>query len=265
MSVRVYSGPHADRRRGPSGLLRALPWVLAFATILAEIAYPLVEGDNRRTLTVVTVALFFLSSATHALVWRGPAWTAGYLFVTLGGGLLVEAVGVRTGWPFGDYAYGDLGGTVAGVPWVIPLAWAMMAYPALLAARTLCRGPLATPLVGALGLAAWDLFLDPMMTAEGYWTFTKPGTTTLPHVASVPLSNFAGWYLVSFAMMLLLDRLPRRTAPEGQPALLFLWTYVSSVFANLVFFDRPWVALYGGIAMGAVALPYAWVLWVGRD
>ena len=29
----------------------------------------------------------------------------------------------------------------------------MMAYPALLAARTLCRGPLATPLVGALGAA----------------------------------------------------------------------------------------------------------------
>ena len=87
MSVRVYSGPHADRRRGPSALLRALPWVLAFATILAEIAYPLVEGDNRRTLTVVTVALFFLASVTHALVWRGPAWTLGYLVITVGGGL----------------------------------------------------------------------------------------------------------------------------------------------------------------------------------
>ncbi len=265
MSVRVYSGPHADRRRGPSSFLRALPWGLALATIAAQIAYPLVEGDNRRTLTIVTVALFFLASATHALVWRGAAWTSGYLFVTVGGGLLVEAIGVRTGWPFGDYEYGDLGGTVFGVPWVIPLAWAMMAYPVLLAARKLCRGSISTPLVGALGLAAWDLFLDPMMVAEGYWRFTAAAVTTLPNIDSVPLSNFAGWYLVSFAMMLALDRLPRRAAPEGQPALLFLWTYFSSVFASLVFFDRPWVALYGGIAMGAVAVPYAWVLWVGRD
>ena len=265
MSVRVYSGPHADRRRGPSGFLRALPWILAAATILAQILYPLVEGDNRRTLTVVTVALFFLASATHALVWRGLAWTAAFLLVTVGGGLLVEAIGVRTGWPFGDYAYGDLGATVFGVPWVIPLAWSMMAYPALVAARRLCRGSLSTPLVGALGLAAWDLFLDPMMTAEGYWRFTTDGAATLPNVPDVPLSNYAGWYLVAFAMMLLLDRLPERHVPEGQPALLFLWTYFSSVLANLVFFDRPYVALYGAVAMGAVAIPYAWVLWVGRD
>jgi putative membrane protein len=148
---------------------------------------------------------------------------------------------------------------------VIPLAWAMMAYPSLVAARALCRGMLSTPLVGALALASWDLFLDPMMTGDGYWRFTDSSATTLPNVPGVPLSNYAGWYLVAFVMMLLLDRLPRITAPDAQPAVLFLWTYVSSVVANLFFFDRPWVALYGGIAMGAVALPYAWVLWVGRD
>ncbi len=265
MSVRVYSGPHADRRRGPSALLRGLTWLFALATIGTQIAYPLVEGESRRTLTVVTVALFFLASATHALVWRGVLWTAGFLVVTVGGGLLAEAVGLRTGWPFGDYEYGNLAPTVFGIPWVIPLAWSMMAYPALLAARRLCRGSLATPLVGALGLAAWDLFLDPMMTAEGYWQFTDPAATTLPNLPGVPLANFAGWYLVAFVMMLILDRLPRSPAPEGQPALLYLWTYVSSLLAALVFFDRPWDALYGGIAMGAVAIPYAWVLWVGRD
>lgn len=265
MSVRVYTGPHADRRRGPGTLLRALPWLLAVVTIALQIVFPLVDTSEHRTLVASAVCAFFLASVTHALVWRGLVWTAGYLVVTVGGGLLVEAVGLRTGWPFGDYEYGTLSATVAGVPWVVPLAWAMMAYPALVAARALCRGLLSTPLVGALALASWDLFLDPMMTGDGYWRFTDPNATGLPHVPGVPLSNVAGWYLVSFAMMLLLDRLPRRTAPDGQPALLFLWTYLSSVVANLFFFDRPWVALYGGVAMGAVALPYAWVLWVGRD
>lgn len=265
MSVRVYTGPHADRRRGPSSLLRALPWVFAAVTVALQIAFPLVDLGRHGALVAAAVCTFFLASITHALVWRGAGWAAAYLAVTVLGGLAVEAVGLRTGWPFGEYVYGDLSATVLGVPWVVPLAWAMMAYPSLVAARALCRGLLTTPLMGALALASWDLFLDPMMTGAGFWTFTDPVATTLPKVPDVPLSNFAGWYLVAFVMMLLLDRLPRVPAPDSQPALLFLWTYASSVLANLFFFDRPWVALYGGVAMGVVAIPYAWVLWVGRD
>ena len=136
--------------------------------------------------------------------------------------------------------------------------------PALLAARRLTTGVLTTPLLGALALASWDLFLDPMMTAEGFWSFTKPGTA-LAHVPDVPISNYVGWALAAFAMMLLLDRSPRRAGNDGPPALLYLWTYVSSVVGNAVFFHRPWVATYGGIAMGLVAIPYLWVLWAGRD
>ena len=44
--------------------------------------------------------------------------------VAAGVGLAAEAVGVRTGFPFGDYSYADtLGPTVLGVPVVVPLAW----------------------------------------------------------------------------------------------------------------------------------------------
>jgi putative membrane protein len=38
------------------------------------------------------------------------------------------------------------------------------------------------------------------------------------------------------------------------------WTWAGSTVGNLVFFDRPWVALYGGLAMGAVVGPYLWKL-----
>ena len=37
-----------------------------------------------------------------------------------------------------------------------------------------------------------------------------------------------------------------------------------SIVANAFFFDRPGVALVGGVVMGLVALPYAWTLWVDR-
>ena len=103
-----------------------------------------------------------------------------------------------------------------GVPVIIPLAWAMMAYPALLAARRLSTGALTTPLVGAVALASWDLFLDPMMTGEGYWRFSHT-SPALPHVPAIPVSNYLGWLLAAFAMMLLLDRLPRRHGARRSP------------------------------------------------
>jgi putative membrane protein len=265
MSQRVYTGPRSDRRRHRSPLLLALPWVLALGVIGLDIAYPLVHGTARRDVVVVTVVVFFLASVSHAVVWRGALWTLGFLVVTVGGGLAVEVLGLRTGLPFGDYAYsGSLTRTVLGVPWVVPLAWAMVAYPVLVAARRLARSAVVVALVGGWALASWDLFLDPMMTGEGYWSFTDT-SHALPHVPGVPAVNYLGWLVTGVVMMALLDRLPRRHVPEGQPALLFLWTYVSSVVAHVFFLDQPWVALYGGVAMGLVAVPYAWVLWVGRE
>ena len=270
MSVRVYTGPHADRGRGRrGGLLRALPWVLAATTIAAQIAWPLTSGTTRDLLTVATVVLFFLTSASHALLTRGAAWTAGWFVTSAGIGFLAELAGTRTGLPFGSYDYADtLGPTVAGVPAVIPLAWAMMSYPALLAARRLSSGPLLTPVVAAVALASWDLFLDPQMVAEGHWTWNVEGPT-LPGITAIPAQNFVGWLLVSLVIMLVLDRLPRRRTDgaegDGVPAVMYLWTYVSSILLNAVFLGRPAVAAWGGVVMGLVAVPYAYALWTGRD
>jgi putative membrane protein len=265
MSLRVYTGPRMDRRRGRSPVVLALPWVLALLTIVLQIAFPLVHGSARRDLTVLVVVTFFLASVSHAVVWRGAAWAVGFCLVAVGGGLAVEALGLRTGAPFGDYTYSSaLGRTVLGVPVVVPLAWAMVAYPSLVLARRLTRSALLVPVLGGLALAGWDLFLDPMMTAEGYWRFHHVAYA-LPHVPAVPGVNYLGWLVTAVVMMALLDRLPDRPAPDGQPALLYLWTYVSSVVANLFFLNRPWAAVYGGVAMGVVALPYAWALWTGRD
>jgi uncharacterized membrane protein len=265
VSVRTYT-PYVPegRRRSPGPIAAALPWVLAALTVLAQIAYPLTDGTARDRLTVVTVVLFFLASVSHAAVWRGATWTAGFVAITVCFALLIEALGEATGFPFGSYDYaGSLGAKILGVPWVIPLAWTMMAYPALVVARRLSRGFWTTPLVAGFALASWDVFLDPQMTDAGHWTFAFP-TPAPPFLDGVPWTNFAGWFGFALLLMAILDRLPRQSAPEGQPATLFLWTYVSSVVANIFFFDRPGVALVGGVVMGAVAIPYAWVLWSER-
>ena len=237
--------------------LRRVPVVLAAATVLLQIAYPLVGGQPRNVLTVVTVVAFFLASTTHALVHRGVRWTSLFVLVTTGTGLLAESLGTSTGFPFGSYDYaGSLGWKLLSVPVVIPLAWAMMAYPCLLVGQRLASSRLGAAAVGGFALASWDLFLDPQMVEAGHWTWSDV-ELALPGAPGIPVSNYLGWLLVAVLMVGVLQALPRRRADDRVPAALFLWTYGSSILANAAFFGRPAVALLGGLGMGLVAIPYA--------
>ena len=257
-AVRPAAAGPARRRHDPSP-------VLAATTVLLQIAYPLVRGDARDVLTVITVGVFFLASTSHALVHRGVRWTALYVLATAGTGLAAEAVGTATGFPFGAYDYADsLGPKLLGVPLVIPLAWAMFAYPCLVVGQRLARSALGAAAVGGLALASWDLFLDPQMVEAGHWRFHSV-TTSLPGAPAIPVSNYLGWLLVACLMLALLQLLGRRPADDRVPAALFLWTWGSSVLANAAFFGRPLVALTGGLVMGLVAVPYALALRRGRE
>ena len=240
--------------------------VLAAATVLAQVAYPLVpQGRGRDVLTILTVVLFALASLTHAWVTRGPRTAVTLLLVAGGVGLVAEAVGVATGFPFGSYAYaGTLGPEVLDVPVVIPLAWTMMAWPAYLVGVRLGRSRLGTVAVGAAALASWDLFLDPQMVDAGHWRWADP-SPALPGVPSVPLTNYAGWAVVAVVLMALLAALaPTRPGRDAVPYALYLWTWASSMLAHAAFFGLPASALWGGLGMGLVAVPLALSLRAAR-
>jgi uncharacterized membrane protein len=250
-------------RRASAGLL--LAWVAGAVGIGAQMIFPFTDGGTL-TLTILSVLMLATASVVHVAVTRGASAVASLLVVAGGGGLLAEAIGVRTGVPFGSYAYsGTLGAQVLGVPAVVPLAWLMMAYPALLVGRRLAGGrPIAVPFVAAWALTSWDVFLDPQMVDAGHWTWEHP-TPSLPGVDDIPLTNFAGWLVVSLVMCALLDRLighaPRDAPDDGLPITVFLWTYASSVLAHLAFFGRPPVAVAGALIMGVVAIPLAIDVW----
>jgi putative membrane protein len=248
--------------------LNRVALALGAAAVLAQIAYPLLDGPAQaagplRAATVTAVLLFCAASLTHAAATSRPRTALTVLTVAGGVGLVAEAVGVATGVPFGRYAYaGTLGPQLLGVPLLVPLAWTMMAWPTLLAGRALAarvrsRGSWTAVPPAAVALAAWDLFLDPQMVAAGHWTwaFPEPG---LPGVPGVPLTNFAGWLVVAFAVQALLHAaVPAQ--PEGDPrlpALLLGWTWLGSTLANAAFFGRPAVAAHGFVAMGVVVAPY---------
>jgi putative membrane protein len=246
-----------------------VPVAFAAAAVLAQVAYPLLDGEALRAATVLAVVLFAAASVGHAAAMYGARAAAVLAAAAACIGLVAEAVGVATGVPFGRYTYaGTLGPQVLGVPLLVPLAWTMMAYPALLLGRRLTvTGPRpalrrgVTAVLGGATLAAWDLFLDPQMVAAGHWTWLHP-RPGLPGVPGVPLTNFAGWLLVGVVMTAVLDLvLPAApgaapAAAEALPAALLAWTWLGSVVANLAFFGRPWVGLYGGLALGVLVVPY---------
>jgi uncharacterized membrane protein len=261
VSVRVYGGPHSDRGGDRAGWLAQLPWWLTGITIGGQILWILFGADGRRALTILTVVTFFLATATHAWLRRGAGWATSYLAISLAFGLLIEVLGLSTGFPFGEYVYSSLiGPQLAGVPILVPMAWSMMAYPCLLAAQRLSSTTMGTALFGGWILAAWDLFLDPQMVGQGYWSWTESGWQ-LPGIPGIPMQNFLGWLLAAMVLMALLDRLPRKVAADAVPTTLLTWVWLSSVFANVVFLGRPGVALWGGICMGAVMVPFLWRTW----
>ncbi|GAA0567223.1 carotenoid biosynthesis protein [Paractinoplanes ferrugineus] len=235
-----------------------LPWALLAVLVLAQICYPLTTGDTRAALTVATVVLGYAMSVTHAALTRGPRGAGALIATATVGGFAVEAIGVATGFPFGTYDYsGELGPKLLDVPLIIPLAWTWMAWPAWIAATRATGRPAARIALAALGLAAWDLFLDPQMVAEGYWRWHSP-TPALPGVPGIPIGNYLGW--LGFALLLMLALATRvKTPAKGDAPILALWfwTYASSVLAHAVFLHLPASAAWGGATMGLAVLPVA--------
>jgi uncharacterized membrane protein len=243
-------------------LLRAA-MIAGVANVALQIAYPLVHGEGRRLLTIWSVVAFFAFSTLHALASHTFRAAAAVVAVCVGGGFLAEAIGSRTGIPFGNYDYtATLGWRVLGVPVVVPLAWAMMGWPSLLAARRLFGSGVRVAVFGALILTAWDLMLDPQMVGAGHWIWrATPG----PWLNGIPLVNSLGWFVVATVMIAALDRLVPRSAFTGSLGFgtmvpvwaMLAWTWFSETLGHIAFFGSPRVGVIGGIVLGAVLAPWA--------
>jgi putative membrane protein len=241
----------------PQTAVRTVPALLGGA-VVAQIAYPLVSGDARDVLTELIVVVVAVASLCHAAITRGRRVAAALAAVSVVGGFAVEVLGVHTGVPFGRYEYRDsLGASLFGVPVVIAFAWPMLAWPAALAARRLADSFAARIALGAWALTAWDVCLDPQMVAAGHWHWLDV-SAHLPGVPAVPLTDYAGWFVVSALMSYVLQRvLTSSEEADRWPLAFYLWTWASSTLALAAFLDLAAAAAWGFVAMGTVALPLA--------
>ncbi|CAB4819779.1 MAG: carotenoid biosynthesis protein [Actinobacteria bacterium] len=266
MSIRHYS-PRRNRRRAISRRMNIMLVAVLTIAIGLQIVYPLVNGEALRLLTIAVVYWGAGAMLLHALLAYGGRYVCIYLGFTFLFALIIEHIGVITSWPFGEYSYSpDLGFQLFSVPLVVPFAWVMMAHPVLVASRRVAGHWVF--LYGGFAMAAWDLFLDPLMVTSGRWTWVVNGAH-VPFQPEIPLSNTFGWLLSGMALIailhLILPRDRRKVGASFSAVDAFLvWSIFSGIVGNLFFFDRPGIALFAGGIFGAVLTPYFFTRWLGR-
>ena len=160
-------------------------------------------------LKLIVSAMLLLSQFTNYRKAMLPFLTVASL------GYGVEVLGVATGWPFGHYTYGQtLGVKLMGVPLMIGVNWAMLVMAVSLSLRNRPLGTWAKAAVGATILLLMDILIEPVAIENDFWTWENGG---------VPLTNYIGWWVVSFALVRLqLQFLPQSERTIGTHLLIIL-------------------------------------------
>ena len=156
----------------------------------------------------------------------------------------IEAVGVKTGWPYGSFEYAiDLGPMLAGVPLALPVFFIPLVVNAYLLCLLLFRDRLHTAwrrlLAVSAAVVAMDVVLDPGAVSLGFWTFGGGS------FYAVPLSNYAGWVLSAVVAVTTLDRAFDAEAVydrlvqcpfmlDDMVSFVILWGGINLWFGNLI-------------------------------
>ena len=215
-------------------------------------------------------ALLILEGVMLTVAWMDeygpPALLAALVIAFFSYG--VEALGVNTGFPFGQYHYTGVLFPVlpGGVPLPVVFAWLMI----IIAVRSLTVRPpllvggrwIISTLVSALLATLLDLVLEPVaFHLERYWIWLAPGNINF---YGIPLVNFVAWFVVSLLLISLVNLIMAvaisfqnpSTFSSRLPLNVPIWLYFANVFMfGLVDLTHGYY-FAAGIALLAVILPF---------
>ncbi|MEM2730156.1 MAG: carotenoid biosynthesis protein [Candidatus Korarchaeum sp.] len=157
---------------------------------LAYMLNALLSGSGRGIADLLMLLLFIASAALMTLEMKQIPLLP---LIASSLGFAFEYIGLNYGFPFGSYSYLRFQGfAIHGVPVPVIVAWGAYAYTCYLASSYLASGKPRLILASSL-MVLLDLALDPVMVERGLWRWQAQGEWF-----GVPLSNYAGWFTVSF-------------------------------------------------------------------
>ena len=138
---------------------------------------------------------FVLSLSTAILLWQHPEKSRNFWIfcvVAFVVGMFAEWLGVKTGFPFGNYQYVyGLGIKLAGVPLIIGVNWLLLILASRATAASFGIEQKFLPLITAVFMVFIDLFLEVVAVKMGWWHwFGKP----------VPFTNYLAWFGISMIL-----------------------------------------------------------------
>jgi uncharacterized membrane protein len=173
--------------------------------------------------------VFIFLAAYLFLAWRRWGWRRTLLWLVSGYGIawLSEFSSIHNGFPYGEYHYiyenmpGEL--MVAGVPFFDSLSYPFLIFAGFTTAAFMLRKKVSgyglrqlaqIAILGAALTTLLDVIIDPVAERGAQWFlgeiyyYAHPGW-----YFGVPLTNFAGWFLVPLAVIAF-NMLIWRTAPD---------------------------------------------------
>ncbi|MES2809507.1 MAG: carotenoid biosynthesis protein [Bacteroidota bacterium] len=117
------------------------------------------------------------------------------VFIT---GFMAEWFGVHTGLLFGNYQYGKtLGVKADGIPLIMGVNWFLLIYAAGTALQQIpIKQMWLRVLIGATGLVALDVLIEPIAIKFDYWQWANP---------IIPVTNYACWFGISLLLLLVFE------------------------------------------------------------
>lgn len=109
-------------------------------------------------------------------------------------GYSIELLGIKTGFPFGNYYYGhSLGPRLFDVPLVIGVNWFLMVMGGGYLAKRVVQNKVARIILAALFMVIVDFLIESIAPQLNYWYWKDD---------IVPFANFAGWFVVAIIMQI---------------------------------------------------------------
>jgi putative membrane protein len=102
-------------------------------------------------------------------------------------GFFIEVLGVKTGYIFGSYNYGDsLGLKILEVPVIMALNWLLLIYATATMLSTI-KNDILFSIAGATIITLLDVLIEPLCAYLHFWFWE----------GNVPFQNFVAWFVIS--------------------------------------------------------------------
>lgn len=100
-----------------------------------------------------------------------------------------ELFGVKTGYIFGNYNYGEiLIPQIYETPLIIGFNWILVILGSISIAKRVINKPLFVILAAPFFAVIFDFILEPVAVKLGYWTWEN---------GVIPIQNYIAWYIIS--------------------------------------------------------------------